>query len=214
MTRAPAPGFTLIELLVALSIFAVVSMLAYGGLATVLTAREQVLQSLDRTTALQKAYVRLRSDLQQLRARPSRDPFGEPQPALVMLDDGVLEFTRSGWRNPLAQPRSALERVAYRLDADQRLIRTSWRAVDRAQNATVTEAVVLDQVEELRWRFLGQVELGHAGSAGSWVEDWPPPSTSGNPPLEFVPQAVELTLTLKDLGEVRLLFSATNAAPK
>ncbi|MGH8482356.1 MAG: type II secretion system minor pseudopilin GspJ, partial [Nevskiaceae bacterium] len=147
-------GFTLLELIVVLAIFAVLSVMAYGGLSSVLTARERVLQSLERTTALQKAYVRLRNDLQQLRARPSRDPYGEPQPALVLRQDGAVELTHSGWRNPLSQPRSALERVAYGLDADGRLVRTSWRAVDRAQNAPVAEAVVLDQVEDLRWRFL------------------------------------------------------------
>ena len=203
--KRPSQGFTLLELLVALAIFAVVSMLAYGGLSSALTARQQVLQSLDRTTALQKAFVRLRNDLQQLRARPSRDPYGEAQPALALLADGAVEFTRSGWRNPLAQPRSALERVTYRLDADGRLMRTSWRAVDRAQNAPVSEAVVLDQVEDLRWRFL---------EGNEWREAWPPPAAAGTVPLDAVPRAVEVALVLKDLGEVRLLFSASNEVPK
>jgi general secretion pathway protein J len=198
-------GFTLIELLVALSVFAVLSVMAYGGLSGVLAARERVLQSLERTTALQKAYLRLRNDLQQLRARPSRDPYGEAQPALVLLPDGSMEFTRSGWRNPLAQPRSTLQRVAYRLDADGRLLRTSWRAVDRAQNAAASEAVVLSEVEDLRWRFLDGSE---------WRESWPVPGPGGAPAPTAVPRAVEVALTLKDLGEVRLLFSASNEAPK
>ena len=200
-----ARGFTLIELLVALSVFAVLSVMAYGGLSGVLAARERVLQSLERTTALQKAYLRLRNDLQQLRARPARDPYGETQAALVLLPDGSMEFTRSGWRNPLSQPRSALERVGYRVDDDARLVRTSWRAIDRAQNAPVAEAIVLEQVEELRWRFL----VGN-----EWTDRWPPPSTDGVPAHEAVPRAVEATLVLKDLGEVRLLFSATNAVRK
>jgi general secretion pathway protein J len=198
-------GFTLLELIVVLLIFAIVSVMAYGGLATVLNARERVQQSFQRTTMLQKAYVRLRNDLQQLRARPSRDPYGEPQPALVLLQDGSLEFTRSGWRNPLSHPRSALERVAYRVDDDGLLLRTSWRAVDRAQNAPVVEVAVLDQVEELRWRFLEGEE---------WREEWPMPGASGVRALDGVPRAVEVALVLKDLGEVRLLFSATNPVPK
>jgi general secretion pathway protein J len=198
-----ARGFTLLELIVVLAIFDVLSVMAYSGLSGVLTARERVLQSLERTTALQKAYVRLRGDLQQLRARPSRDPYGEPQPALALLHDGSVEFTRSGWRNPLAHPRSALERVAYRLDSDNRLMRTRWHAVDRAQNAPVSETVVLDQVEELRWRFL---------EGDQWRDAWPPPVAAGTPVLDAVPRAVELVLTLKDLGEVRLLFSASNEA--
>jgi len=196
-------GFTLLELIVVLAIFSVLAVMAYGGLNSVLTARERVLQSLERTTALQKAYVRLRNDLQQLRARSARDGFGEKQPALQVQADGAVEFTRSGWRNPLGQPRSTLERVSYRLDGDGRLMRTSWRALDRAQDAAVSEAVVLDQVEELDWRFFDT----------EWRDAWPPAGTP-TPDAEQVPRAVELLLTLKDLGEVRLVFSANNEAAK
>jgi len=199
-------GFTLLELLVALAVFAVLAVIAYGGLNNLLAVRERVVASLERTAELQKAYARLRNDFQQLRARPSRDPYGEPQPALQLRGD-VLELTRSGWRNPLSQPRSALERVGYRLDADGRLLRTSWRAVDRAQDAAVSEAVVLAGVEDLQWRFLDGTE---------WRDAWPAPGTTGTVPLEPVPRAVEVVLRLKDadLGEVRLLFSSANAAPK
>lgn len=200
-----AGGFTLLELIVVMAIFGVMSVMAYGGLSSVLTARERVLESLERTTALQKAYVRLRNDFQQLRARPARDGFGEPQPALLVLPDGALEFTRSGWRNPLAQPRSALERVSYRLDQDGRLLRVGWRALDRAQASVASETAVLDQVEEIRWRFLEKAE---------WRDAWPPAGGSAQPALGEVPRAVELLLTLKDLGEVRLLFSADNRVPQ
>ncbi len=199
-----ARGFTLLELIVVLAIFAVMSVMAYGGLSSVLTARERVLQSLERTTALQKAYVRLRNDLQQLRARPARDGYGEAQPALQVLPDGAVEFTRSGWRNPLGQPRSVLERVAYRLDDDGQLVRANWRVLDRAQDSAVAKTVVLQQVEDVRWRFLEGAE---------WRDAWAPATAAGATALEAVPRAVEVVLTLKDLGEIRLLFSASNEAP-
>ena len=197
-------GFTLLELIVVLAIFAVLSVMAYGGLSTVLTARTHVAQALDRTAALQKGYLRLRNDFQQLRARPARDGYGEVQPALLVQPDGGVEFTRSGWRNPLSQPRSALERVAYRLD-DRRLMRQSWRVLDRAQESTPVEVAVLDQVEELAWRFL-DAKL-------EWHDAWPPAATTVGSAPAPPPLAVELTLQLKDLGEVRFLFSAKNSAP-
>ena len=153
-------GFTLLELVVVMAIFAVLSVMAYGGLANILTARTQVAQSLERTAALQKGYLRLRNDFQQLRARPARDNYGTPQPAL-QADRGVVEFTRGGWRNPLALPRSALERVAYRLE-DGRLLRSSWRVLDRATNSEPVEVAVLDQVEDVRnWRRAGSTHPGH-----------------------------------------------------
>ena len=195
-------GFTLLELIVVLVIFSVVAVMAYGGLNSVLNARGRVIESLERTTALQKAYVRLRNDLQQLRGRGARDGYGEPQGALAVLPDGAVEFTRSGWRNPLGQPRSVLQRVAYRLDDDSRLVRASGRSLDRAQDAAPSEVVVLEQVEEIRWRFLQ--------GGDEWRDTWP---GAGGTTLDEVPRAVEVVLTLKDLGEVRLLFSATSGKP-
>jgi general secretion pathway protein J len=199
-------GFTLLELLVVLAIFAVLSVMAYGGLSSVLDARARVAESLERTAALQKGYLRLRNDFQQLRARSARDAYGQPQPALLVQPDGAVEFTRSGWRNPLSQPRSALERVAYRVDDEGRLLRASWRVLDRAQDSEPVEVVVLDRVEEARWRFLdGKLE---------WQGRWPSQAASVSGVADpRPPRAVELTLQLEDLGEVRLLFSARNAAP-
>jgi general secretion pathway protein J len=202
--RPPGAGFTLVELLVVLVIFVIFAAGAYASLNVALKSREKVEQSLARTTELQRAFVRLRNDLQQLRARSARDGYGEPQGALTVLPDGAVEFTRSGWRNPLGQPRSTLERIAYRLDDDSRLVRISWRALDRAQDATPSEVVVLEQVEEIRWRFL---------QGNEWADAWPPTGTAGSATLDDVPRAVEVTLVLKDLKEMRLVFSATNGKP-
>ena len=201
-------GFTLLELIVVLAIFAVLSVLAYGGLSSVLTTRTRVAEALERTNALQKGYLRLRNDFQQLRARPVRDNYGATQPALVVQHDGSVEFTRSGWRNPLNLPRPALERVAYRFE-DGRLQRSSWRVLDPGQDAQPVETVVLEQVEEVAWRFLDpKLE---------WQSTWPDAAsqlgaTTGAPPAP-PPAAVELTVQFKDLGEVRYLFAATRPPP-
>ena len=197
-------GFTLLELVVVLGIFAVLSVMAYGGLASVLTSRQRVAESLERTAALQRAYLRLRNDFQQLRARSARDGFGETQPALMTQRDGAVEFTRSGWRNPTSQPRSTLERVAYRVE-DKRLLRENWRAVDRAQDVKPSELVLLERVSEVRWRFLD--------SSLEWRDSWPPAALDNSVNAQCAPRAVEMTLAVEDLGEVRLLFSSTNAAP-
>jgi general secretion pathway protein J len=213
MTR-PSGGFTLLELIVVLGIFGVLSMMAYGGLASVLKSREHVAASIARTSALQKAYQRLRNDFQQVRARGVRDEFGEAQPALVVSRDGSVEFTRGGWRNPMAQPRSSLERVAYHLDDKKRLVRTTWRVLDRTQSTPRRDLVLLDDVEEVAWRFLDKSQ--------QWQTTWPAAtlvgglnsgSTSATEALDVPPRAVELTLQLKDAGELKFLFSATNEAP-
>ena len=198
-----ATGFTLLELIVVIAIFAVISVMAYGGLSSVLTSRARVAEALDRTAALQKGYLRLRDDFQQLRFCAARDAYGQLQPSLYVRPDNAVEFTRGGWRNPLAQARSSLERIAYKLDDKKQLVRESWRVLDRAPNTELVELPVFEQVEDLKWRFLD--------ASLAWQEHWPATGVSATGAQDPPPRAVELTLHLADLGEVRFLFAATNA---
>lgn len=192
-------GFTLLELIVVIAIFAVFSLLAYGGLDSVLKTRQQVEQSQIRLAELQKAYQRIRDDLQQVAPRPIRDGYGDVQPALRSFESPLgLEFTRGGWRNPIQQARSTLERVSYRLD-DGKLRRISFRVLDQSQDSKPVDVVLLDGVDEWALRYLDTSE--------EWKTRWPDlattPGEAASPPP---PRAVELTLKIRDLGEVRWLF--------
>jgi general secretion pathway protein J len=194
-----ASGFTLIELLVAMAIFAIVAVLAYGGLKSILNQRRGIEQRLDRIATLQKAYMRLRADFQQVRNRSVRDPYGDQAPALYVTPSApVLEFTRGGWRNPTFQPRSTQQRVSYRV-ADGKLLRDSWPVLDRVQGSEPIELVVLENVDEIGWRFFG--------ADGTWEPNWPPltqlgQTTTGVSP----PSAIEITLKTRDFGQLRFLF--------
>lgn len=204
-----AKGFTLVELVVVLGIFSVMSVLAYGGLRSVLTARERVTESLERTADLQKTYLRMRGDFQQLRDRPIRDEFAQVRPAVEGLDSlpgtPVIEFTRAGWRNPTDQARSTLQRVGYLVDDKQRLIRLGWPTLDRVERPEPGKTVLLDKVKALRFRYLDR--------GGAWHERWPDAAVSAaaSPGTPAPPgsglRAVEATLELEDLGEIRWLFT-------
>lgn len=206
-SRRRDAGFTLIEIIVVLAVFGVFAVMAYGGLKSVIDSRTVVEASLNRTADLQRAYQRLRNDFQQLADRPARDGFGDVQPAFMADLNGIVEFTRDGWQNPLLQPRATLERVGYRQREDQ-LVRYSWRVLDRAQDSEPVEVAVLDRVDTLRWRYLD--------AQREWQESWPPNSgiVSNEEPADSagLPAAVELTLELEDYGELRLLF-ASGATP-
>jgi general secretion pathway protein J len=199
--KPAARGFTLVELLAAIAIFAVMALMAYGGLSAVLNARAAVETSLARTAEIQKAVYRLQSDLEQARPRPIRDEYGDRQPAFVTRDEGRegrrVEFTRGGWRNPRLQRRSALERVSYGLK-DGRLVRYSWLTLDRAREDALIEVPLLDGVESLEWRFLD--------AQRSWRDSWPPQAATGNTTPELLPLAVELNLETRDWGQIRYLF--------
>ena len=67
-------GFTLVELLVAILIFGILSMLAYGGLDSVIKSRDRTEAELFRLRQIQITFSQLQRDVEQLTARDgSRD---------------------------------------------------------------------------------------------------------------------------------------------
>lgn len=201
-------GFTLIEIILVVLIFGIMSAMAYGGLNSVLKTRTAVEASIERTADLQRAYMRMRNDFQNLALRPIRDNFGDTQPALVGSRDNIVEFTRGGWRNPLYLPRSSFERVVYRLASDKKLERASYRVLDRAQDTQPARVVLLDKVEDFKLRYMD--------SEREWVTEWSANSNRDQQPNESTqagqasaakpPLAIELTLVTKDMGELRFVF--------
>lgn len=201
-----ARGFTLLELVVVIAIFGVFSLMAYGGLDSVLKTRTHIEQALDHTAGAQKAYLRLRDDFQQLRNRPARDGYGDLQPALRVDNQGRIELTRGGWRNPLQLPRAGMERVSYRLDG-KKLKRESWRVLDQAQDSKLVELVLLDDVQTLHWRLLD--------ADREWHERWPPENPNRKAGADApTPLAVELQIESKQWGKLTFLFRLGLEQPK
>ncbi len=196
-------GFTLLELLIAITIFAVVAALAYGGLATVLRARQETSASALQLRALQQAVFLIERDTTQLVVRPIRDEYGDRQPALYG-GDGRIEFTRGGWANPAGQVRSELQRVAY-LVRDHQLIRDSWQVLDRAPDSVPYEAPLLDDVTDLQLRFLDE--------KNEWTDSWPPLDRSTTSPAATVPppRAAEITLVTARWGTITRLIRLPGA---
>ena len=58
-------GFTLLELLVALSIFSILSVMAYSGLQTVISTSQSSQQAADRIAEMQLVMMRISNDLRQ-----------------------------------------------------------------------------------------------------------------------------------------------------
>lgn len=191
-------GFTLLELLVALSIFALLAAMAYGGLNTVLKTRKATDTQAERLARLQQTFFWLERDIVQAIDRPIRDEYGDPQPALrgVTLGDLRLELTRNGWRNPVGRVRSHLQRVAWGLK-DERLMRYYWNVLDRAQDSKPLSTEMLDGVQRLELRFMD--------AAGKWGEVWPAVSRRGGPG-DPLPRAVEVTLESEREGRITRLF--------
>jgi len=193
-------GFTLIELLIAISVFAVMSVMAYGGLSQIIENNQHSKKELERLQAVQRAVLTISRDFTQIIERGIRDEYGNPQPFLDASNDldYLVEFTRNGRRNPAKLKRSNLLRIAYQFE-DEKLTRLFWPQLDRAPAMEAYETTLLDQLE--------RVELRYLDNANKWHDEWPPlnpqQQAGGKPPQL---SAIEFILELKDWGEITRLY--------
>jgi general secretion pathway protein J len=193
----PAAGFTLLELLVALAIFSLVAVMSYDGLKMVLNTQAAVEIQADALAELQKVYLLVQRDIEQVVPRPVRDEYGDEQPALTGED--ALQLTRGGWSNPAGRLRSSLQRVGYAFE-DRQLVRYSWAVLDRAQDSEPQRQVLIGDIEEMTIRYLT--------ANNEWEQRWPNPLAvaDGNVPATGLPKAVEITLNHERFGPLLWLF--------
>ena len=190
-------GFTLLELLVSLSIFALIGVMAYGGLQSVMIQQSRTGEASQRLADLQKAYRIMRRDLEQIVVRKIRNEFGDTVDELVGGRGFTgVEFSRAGHPNPAGFLRSDLQRVAYVPDQDT-LLRQTWRVLDRAQDSKPDEQVLVENISRFSMRFLN--------AANEWLESWPPP-LGVSATTEGLPQAVEVELELDNFGVINWIF--------
>ena len=190
-------GFTLLELLVALSIFSMISVMAYGGLQTVITTKNTTQEASTRIAEVQMLVMRISNDLRQAIARKVRDEHGDYISVMQLesSNQGALEWSRAGYRNPASLKRSNIQRVAYKIE-ENKLIRLSWPVLDRAQDTEALETEVLSKITSIEWRFFNNEK--------AWVSQWP---QEGDKAKQYpLPRAIELNMELEDFGTIRRLI--------
>lgn len=198
-------GLTLIELLIATAVFAMVGVMVYGALFSVLDSREATDRQAQRLAAVQYAVTRLADDLRQVVDRPVRSQVPTEGAPLFTPTDGmrVLTLTRGGRPNPADQLRSSLARVHWVLDEDNRLLRATQAHADVLPGREPQRRVLLDNVEAVEIRFLDR--------ASRWHQRWPTGDTGAG--AMKLPWAVEFTLVLADWGEIVRLIPLAGTAP-
>jgi general secretion pathway protein J len=194
-------GFTLLELLVAMAIFALIGVLAMGGLNSVLGQQEVARRQLDRLHDVQRAMRLAETDFSQISPRSIRDEQGQstaltgPVVAPCGIEYAVC-VSRDGWRNPFARfPRGTLQRAQYRLE-DGKLLRSHWAVMDRTLVNEPREEVLLEDVDAFEIAFLDRA------STGEWQSQWPPLTAQGTASAGAVLEAVRISVRLRDWGEI------------
>jgi general secretion pathway protein J len=193
-------GLTLLEILVAITVFAIFSAMAYGGLIRLLDNRERVNAERVYWRNVSLAFLRIERDFSLARNRPVRQNDGNVLPGSAFLGqptdpralgDPNVEFTRGGVLVPNGST-ADLQRVGYRF-VDNTLMRLAWPVLDRAPLTKPQSTPVLHDVEEFEMRFYQN---------GAWIDRWPPLGTT-----DFVlPKAVEVTVTLSGRGKFKRTF--------
>lgn len=198
-------GFTLIEMMIAIFIFSVVATLSYSGLNYILKGQSYLQTSSNQLKDLQLSFRYFEKDINQMINRSVRNQYGDLQPSFVGDEDKAFSFTHAGWRNPANLVRSKMQRVSYELD-EKTLKRYTWGQLDGAIAEQFFETDLLEGVESIKLRYLDQ--------ANQWQTTWPPlNSGSAEPALGAVqqfdiPRALELTIKVENMDEIRRLFAS------
>jgi general secretion pathway protein J len=200
MTARPARkqgGFTLFEMLIAVSIFAVMGVIAFGGLSQMTRTGQALVEANDRLSDLQFAVVYFSRDWTQVSPRKIRNQYGDEE-SNIIIEEGIVTFTRSGWSNLLGHKRSSLQRVQY-LVVDKQLVRRHWRSLDQGIGELPLQVVLLDQVESM------EVELLVA--QGEPIRSWPLDLSGTGTPI-----VLAFRLDLPDMGEITRLLEIPSGA--
>ena len=181
-------GFTLIELLVAMGIAALIAVLAYQAVDQVVRLKAQAAVRAEALLAQQRMLWKMERDVLQMAPQVVRGPYGDPQPAMV-LDDQGWRFSRVQ-RHLSPQGARGIVRVGYRLEGGT-LVRELWPVLNPAQD-----------VQPHRQRLLSGVrrfEVWLWASAGAAPQrDWPFLDEAGVPRMTALPVAVRVRLELED----------------
>ena len=195
-------GMTLLELMVAIAVFSLVAAAGYAGLSQGLHIQDKLKEQRLFWQELETVFNLMHSDLDQAVDRGPRTSTGSGFAAFIGHEHGgsavygyLLEFTMNGHASFREGPVSPFRRVAYRLH-DGSLYRRTWPNPDMPYGAEPDEALLLEYVEDIRFRYLV--------SAGTWTRRWPQTAAPEGP--TNLPKAVEMTLELSNFGPFRWLF--------
>ncbi len=202
MRKQKTGGFTLIEVIVALSIFAMLSVIGYKGISSLIQTKERVEAEDSKWQQLILFYDRFELDVKQTvnRSVRTRDDLVEPawygSPSFSGEDGAQLVFSRLG--DP-EQPGFMMDtrRVGYRLHngAVELLL---WPSLDAAPSARPEVFKVLPHV--------AQMTISYLSEDGKWANFWPDAKTAAQKKT-FAPVAVELSIKLETGEAVTRVFA-------
>ena len=203
-------GFTLIELLVAIGILALVAVMGWRGLDTIVRARISLTSQIEGTRGMQLAFAQLQSDAEHM-TNPGlldRRPF-------LQTDTDAMTLVRNAYRENTA---AQVQVVSYRVVDGVLLRRESavtrdLKQLDMLWTAAVTNAdttppvalqsgvtgMLVQTWEGNGWRTPSPAsQVAQGGGAGA------DPSQPPNVPSQLPPTGLQVALQVKDVQAVMI----------
>lgn len=163
-------GFTLLEVMIALTVFAIISALAWQILDGAMSTTAKTDARSAELNQLQRAWNLLERDFSQLQPRVARG-----QAEMFSVTESTLSYTTlNGISGQLR-----LERVMWQLH-DHKLWRNIWSEMDAPAGSKPQPVPILSGVKSMHWRFW----------QGGWHEGWSDTSR--------LPAGAEVLLTMEN----------------
>ncbi|HET6471992.1 MAG TPA: type II secretion system minor pseudopilin GspJ [Pseudomonadales bacterium] len=195
-------GFTLLEMLVALAVFAVLGLMSSQMVMRVLDVHKAAIERGERLADVQRAMMMMQRDILEMAPRSVRDEMGDSLPTMRLGSEIGIELTHDGWRNPLNQHRSELQRVAY-IAHDETLYRYYWNVLDRAED---TKPVVQELLHDVT-----ALEVSAVDASGNEHAFWPLVGDQGSDPSTNL-AGILVRVTVKPFGEITRLWDVPPAS--
>jgi general secretion pathway protein J len=198
MNKRPASGYTLIEVIIALAVFAILSTMSASVMLQAFKTKARLAEETERINKLELAVALVRRDVEQILNRSIRGNEMHLFPPFIG-ESNYTEFTRGGYVNPNATVQSStLKRVAL-ICKDQSLTRRSWATLDSPARSDRQDKVLLNDLDGCTLSYVSQSQ--------EILSAWRPYAVSQGQKNASIPAGIQLTLQLKHLGKVDILFS-------
>lgn len=188
-------GFTLIELMVAVIIFAVISVISYRTLSSLVTTKDVIESAQQKWGGVGNAVNWIASSWNKSIPLVVRDENGILIPAIMGKDhldgkfDAQLELTASGSIGDPTYGSLPPSRLGFRFD-DGKLYLVTWPVLNRVLSTTPQLDILMNNINAFKVEFLY--------SDRQWRQTWPPSGAN----LDQMPLGLKVTITLKSGEEV------------
>lgn len=168
--KLSSSGFTLIELMIAIMIFAIISVISYRTLTSLIMTRDIVNSAQAKWGGISKTINEMSIYINRSIPLTALDENGVPLPSILGKNkisgnfDSQIEMTTSGFIGDLTYGSSPSKRIGFRY-ANGNLFLVIWSTLNRAPNTKPDMILLSDQIANFSVKYLYQDR--------QWYDTWP-----------------------------------------